>query len=391
MSSPVVLIVKDCMACESLPLYGNEYWATPNIDELAAKGTVFTNHHTAGASTAMSVSAMLTGKDLFEFASRYNYIRVEPSEFPSLFDYYQAKGYECHLIWDVTWVNMVWYKIREFGDEDKTVVHNLNIAQPAGSHKSTDERNERDAAKEQETLESIQRELDSIDFSSDQFVYIHLPHVLRGRRSYLDDMDMFDKIVGYVRERVPDDCIYLTTDHGHMNMYKGLVGYGFHVYEPIMRIPLITPRIDGRERFDGLSSNTDIFEILTEGKLPSREIAVCDSTYYAQKNRKTAVMDKRFKYIYNKHSGSEELYDLYWDPQERYNILAQTYYDKSRHATIRYDELYFYPEDLRALAMEHYGRLKRYKDSFWKDGTLKEKLLVSSREMLVELKRRLHL
>ena len=102
-------------------------------------------------------------------------------------------------------------------------------------------------------------------------------------------------------------------------------------------------------------------------------------------------MDKRFKYIYNKHSGSEELYDLYWDPQERYNILAQTYYDKSRHATIRYDELYFYPEDLRALAMEHYGRLKRYKDSFWKDGTLKEKFLVSSREMLVELKRRLHL
>lgn len=100
---------------------------------------------------------------------------------------------------------------------------------------------------------------------------MHLPHVLKGRRSYMDDMDVFDDIVGYARKLVGDDSIYITTDHGHMNMHKGHVGYGFHVYEPVAKIPLITPRIDGLCEVWNITSNIDIPELLTEGRIPKHK------------------------------------------------------------------------------------------------------------------------
>ena len=37
----VILVSKDAMLSSYLPTYGNKYWKTPNIDELAKKGTVF--------------------------------------------------------------------------------------------------------------------------------------------------------------------------------------------------------------------------------------------------------------------------------------------------------------------------------------------------------------
>ena len=51
MENVTFLLSKDCMSCESLPIYGNKYWKTPNIDELANKGTVFRRHYAAGGST----------------------------------------------------------------------------------------------------------------------------------------------------------------------------------------------------------------------------------------------------------------------------------------------------------------------------------------------------
>ena len=125
------------------------------------------------------------------------------------------------------------------------MVHSIDIAQPAGFHKSNTARLERSDALLEKTYKLIYDSLNSIDLSKKQFIWMHLPHVLKGRRSYMDDMDVFDNIVGYARKLVGDDSIYITTDHGHMNMHKGHVGYGFHVYEPVAKIPLITPRIDG--------------------------------------------------------------------------------------------------------------------------------------------------
>lgn len=365
MENVVFLLTKDCMSCESVPVYGNKYWKTPNIDELAEKGTVFLRHYASGGSTSMSLSGMLSGHYPYEFKSRKRYVNVLPSEFPSVYGIFQQRGYECHLVWDVTWQDETWNLVREFGDENKVVIHSIDIAQPAGSHKRTQARLERNDELLEHTYNLIYGELEKIDLTKKQFIWVHLPHVLKGRRSYMDDMDVFDNIVGYARKMVGDDSVYVSTDHGHMNMHKGIVGYGFHVYEPIIRIPLITPRIDGLKQVNWLTSNIDIPTILTDGVIPKHDYVLCDTTYYAQPNRRLAVVSDRFKYIYNKETRTEELYDLEWDQDENYNILKEFYFDKDRQSDVIYDELYFYPYKKEAL--EAAEILRKVKNDVWRE------------------------
>lgn len=387
MNNVVFLLTKDCMSCESLPLYGNRYWNTPNIDELAENGTVFRKHYAAAASTAMSMSAMLTGHYPYEFKQRKTYTDVNPGEFLSIFDYFQNESYECHLIWDITWMDMAWRFVREFGDESKTKIHNIDIAQPAGGHKKSKEKLVRNDSLLEQTYEQICSTIDSIDFEKKQFVWMHLPHVLKGRRSYMDDMDVFDEVVGYVREKVGDDSIFVSTDHGHMNMHKGKVGYGFDVYEPIIHIPLIAPWIEGMTEVTVLTSNIDLPRIIIERKIPSRNYVIADTTYYAQPTRKTAIVTERFKYIYNKPSGKEELYDLYWDPQENYNILVENYFDYDRITTITYDELYFYPYKNEALRA--YKNLKKHKEDIWREPSFALGSYLKIRKKLSNIKKML--
>lgn len=381
MQNVVFLLSKDCMPCESLPVYGNAYWKTPNIDALAEKGTVFMRHYTAGASTSMSLSAMLSGHYMHEFKSRSRYDTiVEASEFHGIYDALQEQQYECHLIWDIAWQEDSWNRIRAFGDESKVIVHSLDISQSGGNRPRRDNsRHERNAHLEAESMRQIYEAIDSIDFSKKQFVWVHLPHILKGRRSYMDDMDLFDQIVGHVRELVGDDSIYLTADHGHMNMHKGMVGYGFDVYEPIARIPLITPRINGLKTVETLTSNTDIPEIVVNHTIPTHKYVYCDTAYYAQVNRKIAIIGERFKYIYSKRHHAEELYDLQWDPNEEYNILKPTYFDKNRCSKVVYDELYFYP--YREQALQAYSELVKEKNAIWRDATQGQNMYNSLRRV----------
>ena len=59
-----------------LPVYGNTYWKTPNIDELASKGTVFYRHYTSAPSTAMSFTAMFSAKYPYEL-DRRTYVHID--------------------------------------------------------------------------------------------------------------------------------------------------------------------------------------------------------------------------------------------------------------------------------------------------------------------------
>lgn len=47
MGKMVFLLTKDCMSLESLPVYGNKVFSTPNINALAGKGTIFKRHYTS--------------------------------------------------------------------------------------------------------------------------------------------------------------------------------------------------------------------------------------------------------------------------------------------------------------------------------------------------------
>lgn len=377
MNNIVFLLTKDCMSLESLPCYGGcKYYQgkTPNIDELAAKGTMFMRHYTAAPSTSMSMSAMLSGHYLHDFTKRKKYENVTTSEMPSIFDDFQHNGYKCHLVWDGSWMHLAWRFVREFGNESKTQIHNLDIAQPAGGNKkSISEKNVRDDKLLDHTCQQIYDTLNDIDYSHKQFVWVHLPHVLKGRRSWMDDMDVFDSIVGFIRDLVGDENIYLSSDHGHMNMHKHKIAYGFDVYEPAIRIPLITPRINGVERVYSLTSNIDIPEIL-KGDIPKHEYVISDTRYYAQPGRKTAIVGNRYKLIYNARNNYNELYDLEWDPYENYNILEERFYDIDRKVTIFTDELYFYPR--REEALTEFKYLNSVREEIWRKPSFSDKCML---------------
>lgn len=369
MKERVVLITKDAVNIEYIPIYeGNRYNnKMPNLEELAAKGTVFTRYYTAAPSSAMSYISMFSGKNPYETDRRdYSPIQSKYYDIPNLFDKLHSEGYSCHILWNTSWYETCYLYSKCYGKN--TQFHNIRISQPVGCHNKETANLTPNEELARETVATINNEIKSIYESNKGklFLWIHLPHVLKGRHCYGSDMVMFDEVIGCLRKVFGDDSIFISADHGNMNGKRNKVSYGFDVYEPAIRIPLITPRIEGKSICDIPVSNTRIAEILDE-KIPRDEFVYSDSAYYAQQSRKLAIIHGNFKYIYNKAVKTEELYDLRFDPTEQCNIVSKIISDPDRKIKYNLDQAYYYPhweeaeKEREILRAEH----KR----IWKEGS----------------------
>lgn len=340
-----VLISKDAMCCDYLHLYGAHagQFPTPNIDELAAKGTVFYRHYTAAPSTVMSFYSIATGRFAHETDFQmYERIHKRIDE-ETLFTRLKKIGFDdIHCIWDKHW-NLLLDYYDYF--TDKVFVHDLPyLKESVGVHKQSLGRLFVDEEKAQDTYNKIKTLISGIlEQKKNTFIWIHFPHVISGRACYGSDLDLFDKYVGLIRELVPDEYIAITADHGNMNGHKGKLAYGFDVYETCSRIPLITSSIQNINEVTIPTSLVDLFSILFEKKIPHREFVYCDSAYRAQKHRKLAIVKDNFKYIYNKETGLEELYDLEFDQYEELSIIDKKLFDIDRKLNIPIREEYYYP------------------------------------------------
>lgn len=219
----------------------------------------------------------------------------------------------------------------------------------------------------------IENEIKEITATHKVFVWFHLPHVINGRTGYGTDIDVHDKVLGIMRKYFDDSNIFISGDHGNMAGHKGKVGYGFDVYEPAVRIPLITPRKQNLSQCNDLLCNIDWDKIIFGGdEIPSREIVISDCAYYAQPTRKTVFMYKNFRYIYNRRDKSEELYDIEWDPNQEFNLMFDEVLDIDRHVMVKSRELYFYPHwdclpEVRAI-------LRNEKKKIWREPSKKQML-----------------
>lgn len=380
----IFLFSKDAMSIENIPVYGNKYWKTPNIDELARKGTIFNRHYTTASSTSMAFSSMLTGKYPYEFTERYKYNHVSPNIHNDIFHQLQSRGYECHILWSKDYMTGAWPFVRTFGDESKTKIHVVEMHQPAGIYRRANEKLIRNDDLAKKTIQNIKDTLNSIDSNKKLFIWLHLPHVLKGRVSYGDDIDLVDELLGFVRHKYGDENIYFTADHGHMNMHKNISGYGFHVYELICRVPLITPRIKDITEVNFITSHVDLIDIIINKNIREREFVLVDTQYYAQPNRKIAIITNQHKYIYNKKEKSEELYDLLWDFEERYNLLELERFDNDKKIFRSIQELYFYPYHFET--KKHYDYFKKIFISIWKKGTFLQEMECKSKDFLKRIK-----
>lgn len=365
-----VIISKDILIPAYLPVYGNRYWATPHIDELASKGTIFLRHYSCAPSTAMAMTGMFTGKFPYEL-ERKDYSVVQDYDGTTLFDYMYEKGYSCHLMWSHNYIVMAERYSKCFG---KHTIHHEDrkLNQSVGVHMPRDlSVNDLQPNKqlERETMSYLKDEIESIDTTKPVFLWVHLPHVLLGRTGYGQDIDLFDEFVGYVRRKF-GDWIIITADHGNMNGARGKTTYGFDVYEQAARIPMITPRLQDLEIINFPTSNIQLSDIVLKEEIPKLEFVICDSQYYAQPYRKTAIIHGKFKFIYNKLNKLEELYDLDYDPMEQVNLLKNLLHDDDRGRYVNVKQVYFYP--YWDEAMSEYTFIKQFFDKIWKTASKHE-------------------
>lgn len=363
----VLFLTKDALCKDYLPVYGNKYWKgkTPNMDELAQKGTVFNCFFTAAPSSSMSYLSMFTRKYPYQQDIQAYVTLPKPYQGRTLFDEANDMGFECHVIWDASWEKMAYGYTQCYGKNTK--IHDLEaIKQPVGSHYLHKGFLTRSKEKEDMAYEKVRKEVEDITRSNKKiFIWCHLPHVLNGRISYCDDIDLFDKYIGMFRTYFEDDHIFLSADHGNMNGLKGKIGYGFDVYDKNICIPFISPRFNDMKECNIHVSNINVFELIFKHQIIESQITFSDSTYYAQPNRKLAVVYGKYRYIFNKKTKVEEFYDIEWDPYQQFNLISDTIYDVDRKVSSPAREYYFYPDWDKLPAIIEY--LRNAKDSIWRE------------------------
>lgn len=339
--SKILFISKDAVSKDYLPIYGNKFWNTKNINELASKGTIFNRHYTVAASTAMAFYSMITGEYCYQTKCT-DYGDERPFYDDTIFDKFKHNGFNTYLIWDKSYTSFARSHLKII--DGKTNLIDINIIPKIPPHiygvfddLTFNDNDTRIAMKE---IYNTFKLLSSKD--EDSFIWIHLPHVLAGRNAYSSDIDLFDEVVGYGRELFGDDSIFISADHGNMDGKNGKFGYGFDLNEPGICIPLITPKIDNLNEINYVTSNLHLYELLN--KKPVKEtFVVSDTAYYCQPKRKLAIIKDNYKLIYCKETKKFELYDVLWDPQEKYNLFYPEFYDTDRLTWYSLNQRFFYP------------------------------------------------
>ncbi len=362
-----LLISKDVLRADYLGCYGSRDFKTPHIDELARKGTRFTRFYTAAPSSGMSYTAMFSGMDIHQMDRRYFGNVKQFDQSSTLFQDLEEDGCDTHVVWDKKWYTSSRRKAMVFADS--TQFHNLDIAQHVGPHGTYDrDENGRIVKKlDADPVSQIVDEIGKITTSpGPRFIWLHCPHCLAGYDGYGSDIGLFDELVGRLVSDFVGDVI-LTADHGHMNGEKGICCYGFHVYEGSARIPMITPNYFGTSVVDTPYSNVQIKDLILDRKLRPQEYVYCDSQYYLQLDRKLMIVRGDYKYIFSKWGGTEELYDVKFDPGETVNLLRNSYTDNLRRVTYFLDEVFHYPKWDEAKTA--YEELRNEKHRIWRTGT----------------------
>ena len=92
------------------------------------------------------------------------------------------------------------------------------------------------------------------------------------------------------------------------------------------------------------TSSTHLSEIISEDKVIKDEFVVSDTRYSDQPSRRAMIVKNNFKYIFDKKTGTEELYDIDVDPKENVNLLIDRWKDIDRKTFYKLDEIYFYSQ-----------------------------------------------
>lgn len=365
-----IIVSKDAMCTDYLKCYtpNGIFQDTPNIDDLAKKGTVFTNYYSAGASTVMAFFSMCTGKYSFQSDMQIYERKSKPYNEDTIFSKLKENGYtQLHIIWSDGWEELPEYEDYFHNDVE---LHTINHLRSLVVGKNVSEDSNVDEQLAEQFLHKIEKIIVDILAKGERtFIWLHLPHVIAGRAGYGSDMDLFDRYVGMVRKYFQDDEITITADHGNMNGHRGKLAYAYDVYDPVVRIPFIRPRVGGMHVCKDYVSSTQFYNLIFEDLVPKEDFIYSETAYKAQKHRKLAILYKGYKYIYNKADNTEELYDMELNPEESLSLVSEKIYDPDRKINVYIRNRYYYPKWKEA--HEAYKVLHDEKERIWQNGDLK--------------------
>ena len=362
-----MLISKEILRKDLLGVYGGEN-STPNIDRIASEATVFHNYYAGGGSTAMAVTTMLTSLNPYELRDRSSYEEVNKFEqAKTLFQELSDKGYDCHVVWPKHFDRYVEKYMRIFDQQVK--VHSLlSVSKLIPTLKDWTVYIKLEQIDGKSNGAAIYlKEIGDILKSTENpiFIWAHLPHVLSPYEGYEQDIKEFDKLVGAIYSDFDVD-LFVTADHGQMRGEKGLHGYISWLFEGVVNIPLITPRLAIGQTVDFPVGANQLMEIILDRQVVKREFVYSDSRYYKQSDRVFMIRSDNYKYLYNKETDTEELYDLDVDPAENMNLLKKYYDYPGRNLYYPYEELFYYKFWDRA--KKYYIKLREEKDRIWRSG-----------------------
>jgi arylsulfatase A-like enzyme len=361
----LLLLSIDTLRADRLGCYGHALAHTPNIDELAASGTLFEAVISSAPVTLPAMATLLTGLDPPAHGARYNgFYRVRSAPV-TLAERLANRGYRTAAIVGNFALDSSFGLAQGFAFFDDAMTQHMappaaRPRVPPGASWWRRFRGTRPAQRLASEISDAGLAWLDRNGGAPFFLWLHYmdPHTPYrpppeyrepGRHPYDGEVAYVDAEIGRLlagyRARWPDarTLVVLVADHGESLGEHGLHGHVFGLYEQTVRIPLILNlpgRVPaGRRVTEPLRARDVPAEILralgvpgpgsleaeaSAGTARDPEWWAYAETFEPHVNRGKAplrsVRTARFKYI--DRGGAEELYDLALDPEESRNLAS---------------------------------------------------------------------
>jgi arylsulfatase A-like enzyme/Flp pilus assembly protein TadD len=336
----IVLISIDTCRPDYLSCYGYPLKTTPNIDAIAAEGTLFENAITTAPITLPAHSSMLTGTTPPYHGVHDNYYRLDQTN-ETLAEIMRQNGFQTGAIVGSFVMDA------QFGLDQGFQSYNDRFDEKVAGSVMVERRAEEVSRYGLKWLQQHQHE--------PFFLFLHYfdPHMSYDppepfastfqHNPYAGEIAYTDRCIGLVLSKL---LIIITSDHGEMLGEHGEKTHSFFIYQSAIKVPLIfkLPRQRKSRRIDGLAGLIDIVPtvcsllgIQSANQMQGKDLSgwlsgenmpdekrhiycesLCPTIYKA--NSLLGVVTDRYKYI---QTTRPELYDLVQDPYETSNLVKE--------------------------------------------------------------------
>jgi arylsulfatase A-like enzyme/Flp pilus assembly protein TadD len=340
----VILITIDTLRADSLGFAGNTRVRTPYLDNLAARGTVFTNAHAHNVVTLPSHTNILTGLYPYQHGIRDNAGFVLDASHPTLGAMMHRAGYATAAF------------VSAFPLDSR---FGLNAGFDVYDDRYREASNPLDFVVQErpaeETLAAARSWYDSA--RGKKFLWIHLydPHApydppppfrdqyrdapYLGEIAYVDEQ--LSRFLRPVLEAHPDTVVVITGDHGEALGDHGEQTHGLFAYESTLKVPLVIVDPDRPPHTESsLARHVDLVPTILHragaqppAGLPGRDLfgepaAAAEDAHDSYFEALSASLNRGWAPLVGLiHAGEKyvdlplpELYDLARDPAERRNL-----------------------------------------------------------------------